>query len=214
MKHLEICIASTNQGKVKEIRDFFSEKEQFVKIKSLLDFEAIPEPDEPFDNFLDNAVLKAKYYAQKTKMPALSEDAGLVIPSLDGFPGVYTKRFILENGSLSGAYRKLEELLHGKNMEARFICVAVLCIPESSELISAQGEMKGVLRFPARGNSGFGFDPVFVPQGYHQSIAELGLEVKNKISHRKTALENLWKKIHGGQDRTRTCDLLGVNQLL
>lgn len=189
---MQIVIASTNQGKIKEISALL----QGFDIGSLSDYNNIPEPDEPYDSFMENAIHKAKYYAQIIQQPTLSEDAGLCIPALNNFPGVRTKDFAQECGSMREAFLELEQrLTNFTDKSAFYKCAAALYNPFTKSLITFEADEYGHLAFPAKGKHGFGFDPVFVPEGYNSTMAELGLDIKNKISHRAKAINGIINKI-------------------
>ncbi len=152
----------------------------------------IPEPDEPHHTYLENAQHKAKYYAQHTKVATLSEDAGLRIEALNGFPGVRTKEFVEECGGIQNAFAKLQAMLKDTdNMSASFICSAAIYIPLEDIWISAEGIDNGRISFPARGSDCFGFDPIYIPNGYDKTNAELGVAVKNQIGHRAKAIRGV-----------------------
>ena len=193
---MHITVATGNPDKIQEISDIIKD---YPNLDIHLDTIAglkIPEPDEPYDNFIENACHKAKYYAQFTKAPTLSEDAGLCIETLDEFPGVKTKDFMLECGGLPQSFKKLEQMLEGKtNLRAWFTCAAALYIPEQELLITHQASDYGRMSFPARGDKGFGFDPVFIPDGYEQTMGELGHVVKNKIGHRAQAIRGVVEQL-------------------
>lgn len=194
-RHYTIVIASTNDGKIREIQRILHETEGLkIEIQSLKDYN-IPEPDEPHHSFMENAIHKAKYYAEHTKLPTLSEDSGLMIEALNGFPGVRTKEFSQECGGMEKTFIKLEAMLKNTgNYAACFTSATVLYIPADDYLITHQAQDDGTLTFPPRGIDGFAFDPVFVPKGYDKTFAELGLEIKNKISHRAQAMQGLIEK--------------------
>jgi len=193
--HYKIVVASTNEGKIREIHKILHELEGLkIDVKSLKDYD-IAEPDEPHLSFMENAIHKAKYYAQHTNLPTLSEDSGLSIEALNGFPGVRTKDFAYECGGMAQTFIKLEEMLKaGGNYAASFNSATVLYLPSQDYLITHEAKDEGTLTFPPRGEDGFAFDPVFVPKGYDKTFAELGLEIKNKISHRAQAMQGLIEK--------------------
>jgi XTP/dITP diphosphohydrolase len=193
--HYKIVVASTNEGKIREIHKILHELEGLkIDVRSLKDYN-IPEPDEPHHTFMENAIHKAKHYAQHTKLPTLSEDSGLMIEALNGFPGVRTKDFAYECGGLLKTFIKLEEMLKDSgNYAACFTSATVLYLPSHDYLITHEAQDDGTLTFPPRGDDGFAFDPVFVPKGYDKTFAELGLEIKNKISHRAQAMQGLIEK--------------------
>lgn len=190
---MKICIASGNPHKVQEIKAIISglvhnQKLELYSIEGM----DIPEPDEPYETFMDNACYKAHYYSNFTKAPTLSEDAGLCIEALESFPGVKTKDFLLECGGLNQAFNKLEQMLSGKdNYAAYFVCAASLYIPNQKRFITFEARDAGKISFPARGDKCFGFDPIFAPKGYDQTMAELGNDIKNVIGHRAVAMRGI-----------------------
>lgn len=194
---MKIFIASGNLNKIKEIKAIISASAE----KLDLDLHSIqgmdiPEPAEPYQTFMENARHKAQYYADYLGAPTLSEDAGLCIETLDDFPGVITKDFLVHCGSLEHAFANLEHMLIGKtNYSASFICAAALYIPIKKQFITCEGKVFGEISFPARGDKGFGFDPIFVPSGYNKTLAELGLELKNVIGHRAIAIRGIAKQL-------------------
>lgn len=192
----KIVIASTNKGKIDEISKILNSLERLnIDARSLLDYN-IAEPDEPYDCFLKNAIHKVKYYAKYTKEATLAEDSGLSIEALNGFPGVRSKNLIEECGGVSNAFKKLEILLAGsKNNTAYFTSATALYIPSHDFLITHEAKDYGSISFPPRGDDGFGFDPIFIPKGYDKTFAELGVELKNKISHRAKSMRGLIEKL-------------------
>ena len=191
-----MLIASTNEGKIQEITKVLHSIEGLtLNIDSLKDYPTILEPDEPFDSLMDNAIHKAKYYAAHMNTLTLSEDSGLFIEALAGFPGVKTKDLITECGGRLQAFSKLKSLLSAhSHYTSYFSTAAALYIPSEALLITHEAREYGSIVFPPRGDAGFGFDPIFVPEGYEQSFAELGVEIKSKISHRAKALDGLMQK--------------------
>ncbi|MDR2372193.1 MAG: hypothetical protein LBD60_03545 [Puniceicoccales bacterium] len=120
----KLCIASTNEGKICELESLLGD---VFELHSLGEWGTLPEAEEPFESFLENARAKAKHYAHFTQMLTLSEDAGLCIPVLNYFPGVHSKRFIGDNGGLPNAFDRLEKMLSAKgNHRAEFVCVSVI----------------------------------------------------------------------------------------
>jgi len=189
-----IIIASTNKGKIKEIHKTFKVLKN-INIKSLNDY-VIKEPEEPYNNFIDNAIHKAKYYSNYTNEITFSEDSGLCIEALNDFPGVYSKNFIDESGGLQDAFSKLEKMLMNlNNYKASIISACALYIPREKILIKHEAKIEGIVSFPPRGKEGFGFDPIFIPGGYNETFAELGVDIKSKISHRSMALKNILTKL-------------------
>jgi XTP/dITP diphosphohydrolase len=123
---------------------------------------------------------------------ALSDDSGLCIQSLKGFPGVRTKEFTVECGGILKAFEEVQRLLaNAGNTRAYYHASVALCHPGNPQVLSAEAQENGHLTFPPRGAGSEGYDPVFIPEGYDQTLAELGLSVKNTISHRALALRAL-----------------------
>ncbi|MDR0740304.1 MAG: non-canonical purine NTP pyrophosphatase [Puniceicoccales bacterium] len=193
----KLCIASTNEGKIRELKSLLGD---VFALHPLGEWGILPEAEEPFESFLENAQAKAKHYADFTQMLTLSEDAGLCIRALNHFPGVHSKRFIAESGGLSNAFDRLEEMLSAKgDCRAEFVCVSAIYDPRSGRSFTGKGIMGGEILFPAKGTDGFGFDPIFVPDGYDRTIAELGISVKTVIGHRgksvRALLENYCPRV-------------------
>jgi len=186
---MKILLGTKNPGKLNEIKRIFS---NFVSIE-LLTYRERPFRD-VFENgvsFRENALKKARAICAETRLPVLAEDSGLEVKALHGKPGVRSARFAGERATDRRNIEKLLELLKGvKNRRARFRCVAVLCFPQGQTFI-AEGELRGRIAKKPKGKAGFGYDPVFIPNGYTKTLAELGASVKDKISHRKRALERL-----------------------
>jgi XTP/dITP diphosphohydrolase len=185
----KILFGTSNQHKLMEVKDIFK---NYFDVVSLDDIELnIPEPDEPYNTFLENATHKAEYYAKNSKMLTICEDSGFCINPLDGFPGVYSKRFIDDSNGLENAFRHLQEMMKDKDTSAKFICSAVIFNPDNQQTFTGEGQVNGKVTFPPRGTSGFVYDHIFIPNGYDKTFSELGTGVKNKISHRKLAMEKL-----------------------
>ncbi len=192
---MDIVVASGNKHKLSEIQQVFSTLRLAVNLK-LMQGKDIAEPDEPFDTFILNACHKAKYYYKFTKTNTLSEDGGLCIEALDDFPGVRTKDFILECGGRERASLELEKMLAAnENRKAYFICAVALYLADRDLMITHESICHGTLSFPARGDSGFGFDPIFIPNGYKETFGQLGVSVKNKIGHRAQAISGIAKQL-------------------
>jgi len=191
VKNFQILIASTNKGKIAELSELLAPFN--YKILSLADLESKPlEPDEPFNTFLENAIHKAKYYGKMTNYICLAEDSGLCIEALDNFPGVRSKEFSIACGGIDNALQKLEIMLEGKkNRNAFFHSSISLYFPDQDKILTASGQDHGSITFPPRGRQGFSFDPIFIPTGYNETFAELGMQKKNGMSHRSKALKEI-----------------------
>lgn len=191
-----LLIASHNNGKVAELQQLFAPYHINLISAAALN---IPEPEETGSSFAENAVLKARYYSAAAGMPALADDSGLAVKALDGAPGIYSARWAGESKDFSVAMQKIEQLMAGKDdRRAAFVCALALCWPEG-HLEEVEGRVEGQLSFPARGEKGFGYDPIFVPQGYDLTFAEMPAAEKNALSHRADAfaklIERCFKKI-------------------
>jgi XTP/dITP diphosphohydrolase len=184
-----LLIATRNPGKVREIESILADSGW--SFSSLQSFPGVDTPVESGATYADNAILKARFYAAATGMCALADDSGLEVDALAGAPGVYSARYAGENAS--DADRRallLSELakIPNVNRRARFIAVVAISDAEGSVLNVSEGICEGSIIFSPRGNSGFGYDPLFVPDGYNQTFAELPEDIKNRISHRARAL--------------------------
>ncbi len=177
-----IVIATANAHKVEEFRALIGEQD--VELKSLLDYPDFPEIEETGRSFKENASIKALAACKYCDVPAFADDSGLEVEALDGAPGIYSARYA---PTPKERIEKLLAALEGKeNRRARFVCV--IAIAFNGEVIETfEGEVKGRIADAPRGEGGFGYDPVFIPDGYDCTFAELPAEEKNKISHRARA---------------------------
>ncbi|MEM6648732.1 MAG: RdgB/HAM1 family non-canonical purine NTP pyrophosphatase [Pseudomonadota bacterium] len=190
--HHQLLLASHNQGKLHEFRHALTDLN--VDIVSASEHN-LPEPEETGDSFFANAQLKAKAAMDQTGLPALADDSGLSVEGLDGAPGIFSARWAGPNKDFTVAFDRIAHDLSAKDIppegaKAAFICVLVLTWPDGEEM-SAEGRVLGNLTFPPRGQGGFGYDPIFIPQGEERSFAEMAREEKAKYSHRHRALEAL-----------------------
>lgn len=184
-----ILIATRNPGKVREITRIL--EDSGWSFSSLQEFEDVETPDEDGETYSNNAILKARFYAEATGMHALADDSGLEVEALAGAPGVYSARYAGEHAS--DAERRallLSELakIDDKNRRARFVSVVAIASPDGTILNVSEGISEGIITSVPRGTGGFGYDPLFIPDGYDQTFAELAESVKNNISHRARAL--------------------------
>ncbi len=184
-------LATKNRGKVREFREKL--KEFGIEVVPVDEVKFVEPPREKGETFCENAYEKASYYSQKLGLPVIAEDSGLEVEALGGKPGVYSSRFAGENATDEENNRKLiEELarLGIKESRARYVSFVFLAFPEGMGIWSC-GEVRGKVITEPRGTGGFGYDPLFVPEGFSKTMAELSLEEKNRISHRGRALDNL-----------------------
>ena len=191
----KIVVASHNTGKIKEIKNLL--KPFKFKVYSALDFK-IKEPKETGKTFIANSIIKAKAVSEKSNCIALADDSGLCINSLNGNPGIYSARWAGKNKDFKLAMKKIEReleelsLTSKTNRRAHFCCALTLFYP-SKKIISFQGKVYGHLEFPARGLNGFGYDPIFIPDGYNKTFGEMKFAYKERISHRQIAFNKLKK---------------------
>jgi len=188
----KLVIASHNQGKVAEIAELLAPLGFDVISAATLQ---LAEPEETGESFAENAILKARAAAIASGYHALADDSGLCVPALDGSPGIYSARWAGANKDFTLASQRIQEELLAKGLtvsgqSAYFICVLALCTPKG-EVEIFEGRIDGTLRFPASGTKGFGYDPVFVPEGYAITFAEMDSNTKQNISHRARAFEKL-----------------------
>jgi XTP/dITP diphosphohydrolase len=188
-----LVIASHNQGKVREIRALLAPFG--IDPVSAGDL-GLPEPEETGTTFAENALIKARASAEGSGIVALADDSGLCVDALGGEPGVYTADWAEtpEGRDWSLAMRKVENRLEALgsavDRSARFVCTLALCWPDG-ETALFEGQVAGHLTWPPRGALGFGYDPVFVPEGHEQTFAEIEPEKKHAISHRAEAFRKL-----------------------
>lgn len=182
----EIYFATSNEHKLKEIQDIF--KDHYI-IKSIFDEVKDFDPEECADSFIENSTIKAVTAGNIIQKPVFADDSGLCIEALDGFPGVKSARY-MDGHSYN---EKMETLLKkiNDNRKAYFASAATFYDPNTQTLISTEGRVYGLISKEIKGNNGFGYDPFFIPEGYNNTFAELGEEVKNKISHRFRAFDKL-----------------------
>ena len=189
---MKLILATRNQGKVRELTNMLygeANSKQQIEVISLENYPDAPEVIEDGKTYAENAIKKASVIAAYTSHLTLADDAGLEVDALEGAPGINSKRWAGENATDETRIAKLLQALEGAtNRRARFIAAIAVVHPNSNPEV-VLGVCEGHIRHDPVGASGFGYDPVFVPDGYHQTFAELGEEIKNRISHRAKALE-------------------------
>jgi len=190
----KIVIATNNEKKLNEI----------VTILENLNIEAIPqsyfkigESEEPFNTFIENALIKARYASKKTGLPAIADDSGLCVDILKGEPGIHSARFSGLPKSDENNNLKLLEVLKDKHIrKAHYYCAIVFIkSTDDPQPIIAEGLWQGEILEIPRGKNGFGYDPLFLDYKTNLSAAELSTEIKNKISHRSQALKKIKQKL-------------------
>ena len=187
-----LIVASHNAGKVREIEALLAPLNIEVRSAASL---GLPEPEETGLTFEANAELKAIAAATASGMWALADDSGLAVPALDGAPGIYSARWAGPEKDFTHAMARVAHELHERGLEAcgtaaYFVCSLALASPKS-HVQTVRGEIHGTLVFPARGAKGFGYDPIFIPEGFNETFGEMDAEIKYNISHRTRAFEAL-----------------------
>lgn len=181
-----IFLASANAHKIEELKQVLSPLG--IDLKSTLDYPDAEEVEEDQPDLQGNALKKARYWFDKTGLPSISDDTGLEVDALDGAPGVYSARYAGENPSYDDNVNKLLDELRGKSDRlAQFR--TVIAFVDGSDEHFFEGVCRGEIIDKKKGEKGFGYDPVFVPEGYKETFAELSSEEKNKISHRGRAVQ-------------------------
>lgn len=190
----KLVIATGNAGKLREIRQLM--EPLAIEVLPQSDFD-IPEADEPYFTFIENALAKARHTSLHSGLPALADDSGICVDALQGAPGVYSARFGGEPRSDARNNEKLLQALTGeKTRHAHYYCAMVLVRnPEDPQPLIAQGIWRGQILTAPRGEGGFGYDPLFLDPASGKTGAELPLETKNTISHRGQALRDMLQQI-------------------
>jgi XTP/dITP diphosphohydrolase len=191
----KLLVGTNNKGKLKEIRDLLPKN---LEIYSISDFK-IKSPIENGKTFEENSLIKAKYFSKESKMICLSDDSGLEIDILNGEPGIYSARWGGEKGDFVKAMNKVFKELDKKNknwktkkIKARFVCA--LTIYESNQkIINSIGKIEGYISPTMKGDNGFGYDPIFIPQGKKITFGEMEPSQKYKIDHRYKAFKKIKK---------------------
>jgi len=184
----ELLIATKNVGKIKELEELLADTP--FRLRSLNDFANVIEPEETGATFAENAVLKAQSYALQTGLWALGDDSGLEVEALGGAPGVFSARYA---GAGANDAKRIEKLLleinktNDANRRARFVCAMAIARATGEIEFIAEGICNGSIASAASGANGFGYDPVFVPDGFSKTFGALSNNIKQQISHRARA---------------------------
>jgi XTP/dITP diphosphohydrolase len=184
-----LVAATHNPGKARELRALMDGRFEVVAASEL----GLPEPEETESTFAGNALLKARAAADASGLIALADDSGLSVAALDGAPGIYSARWAGPDKDFAMAMAKVEQRLAEAGAEddgAWFTCALALAWPAGPAVV-VEGRVDGALRFPPRGDKGFGYDPIFVPEGFQDSFGELGDAAKESIGHRARAFAKL-----------------------
>jgi XTP/dITP diphosphohydrolase len=181
-----LVLATHNPGKLREIEELVAPYGIAVASAGEL---GLPEPEETGDTFEANAALKARVAAAASGLPALADDSGLVVLALGGEPGIYSARWAGPTRDFAIAMRRVEDRLAGESdRRAHFVAVLALAQPDG-DVETWRGEVHGVLVWPPRGTNGFGYDPIFVPEGARLTFGEMDPAQKQRVNHRARAFE-------------------------
>lgn len=184
---MKLVFATNNKHKLEEVRSILGNK---IEILSLSDINCFDEIDETAETLEGNALIKARYIYNKYNVNCFADDTGLEVESLGGEPGVYSARYADEQNDSQANMNKLLQNLTGKiNRNAQFRTVIALIINGEEKLLN--GIVKGTITEEKQGDSGFGYDPIFIPEGFSMSFAQMSSEEKNSISHRYRATKKL-----------------------
>ena len=185
-----LVVASHNAGKVREINELISSFGMSAISAGEL---GLGEPEETEKTFTGNAILKAKAASEASGLPALADDSGLEVAALGGAPGIYSARWAGEERDFKDAMRRVEAALDevgAEDFSARFVCALALAWPDGHVEVF-EGEVRGALVFPPRGDRGFGYDPIFLAEGETETFGEIAPEKKHAMSHRADAFRKL-----------------------
>lgn len=185
----KIVVATHNPGKARELAAILENRFELVTAGEL----GLPEPEETETTFVGNALLKARAAADAAGLVALADDSGLSVTALGGAPGVYSARWAGPGKDFTVAMRKVEERLDatdGEDASAWFTCALAVAWPNGPAVV-VEGRVDGTLVFPPRGTRGFGYDPIFLPEGRRETFGEMDPAEKDAMSHRALAFEKL-----------------------
>lgn len=180
----EILVATHNQHKKEEIQQILGDN---FRVTSLTDYHLDQEIVEDGETFHENALIKAKYCFDHTERASLGDDSGLVVEALDGRPGIYSARYAGDHDFAKNIEKVLSELKGVENRRAYFI--TVMCLVDGDEIQYFEGRVYGKITAERSGAQGFGYDPIFVPDGYDVTFADMPANEKNAISHRRRAID-------------------------
>ena len=185
-----LVVATQNPSKARELAAILENRFELVTAGDL----GLAEPEETETTFVGNALLKARAAARASGLAAIADDSGLSVAALDGAPGVYSARWAGPEKDFALAMRKVEERLEAAESDDRaawFTCALAVAWPDEGPMLVVEGRVDGTLTFPGRGTRGFGYDPIFVPEGHAQTFGEMDPAAKDAMSHRARAFEKL-----------------------
>jgi len=184
-----LVVATHNHGKARELAEILEGRFELVTAGEL----GLPEPEETELTFVGNALLKARAAAEASGLVAIADDSGLSVSALDGQPGIYSARWAGPERDFGLAMQKVEERLEeegGEDLSAWFTCALAVAWPGGPAVV-VEGRVDGTLSFPPRGDKGFGYDPIFTPDGHKETFGEMDPAAKDRMSHRARAFAKL-----------------------
>ena len=191
----KLLIGTNNQGKYREIKDLLP---KYIKTHSTSEFK-LKSPQENGLTFIENSIIKSKYFSKKTKLICLADDSGLEIDLLDKNPGIYSARWGGKNGDFKKAIKRVYRELSKKDknwkqkkIKARFICALSIC-NLNTKIVSVTGKIEGHISSEPKGQNGFGYDPIFIPKDKKKTFGEMRSSQKYKIDHRFFAFKKIKK---------------------
>ncbi len=194
-KILKLFIGTNNKGKYREIRDLLP---KYIKTYSRVNFK-LRSPREVGLTFRENSIIKSRYFSKKTKQICLADDSGLEIDILNKYPGIYSARWAGKKGDFNKAIKKVYSELFKKDkkwkkkkIKARFVCALSICYL-NEKIVSVIGKVEGSISNKARGNNGFGYDPIFIPKNKKKTFGEMKTLEKYKMDHRSVAFKKIKK---------------------
>ena len=189
-----LVVGTRNKGKIIELRELFGELP--VTLAGLDEFGVSDDVEETGTTFLENAVIKAQAYAKATGVPTIADDSGLQVDALDGAPGVFSARYAGEQTSFPEKISRLLSEVKATGTSKRsaaFVCSMAVADARGEIIITADGVCHGMLADGPRGTGGFGYDPIFIPEGYQETFGELSALTKREISHRARAAKKIFR---------------------
>ena len=187
LKGSRLLVATHNPGKAVEIAELLDGNFEVLAASEL----GLPEPDETESTFVGNAVLKARHAAEASGVVSLADDSGLSVRGLDGAPGIYSARWAGEGKDFSVAMARVERELGDHLDRSAFFTSALAVAWPGGPVVAVEGVVEGTLTFPPRGDRGFGYDPIFLPEGADQTFGEMDPVAKDAVSHRARAFAKL-----------------------
>lgn len=184
---MKVCFTTNNQHKLQEVKEILGDSIELLSLSDIGFSGDIPETHETLE---ENSLEKAQYIFDRYQIPVFSDDSGLEVKALDQKPGVHTAHYSGSRDAVANMQKVLNELGEEQERTAQFRTVMTY-ISESGKSDQFEGIVKGTVASAMSGAEGFGYDPIFIPEGYDHTFAELSSEIKNQISHRKRALEKL-----------------------